>query len=59
MFPNFAPNIRPDDPRLIQIAEHMREKILKPPKNVDPNKLEFEVKLGQLMLNEPFKQEVE
>ena len=23
MFPIFAPNVRPDDPRLVEIAEHM------------------------------------
>ena len=55
MFPPFAPQIPPDDPRLIQFAENMRKQILKCPKNIDPRTLEFEAKLGQIIMNDPFR----
>ena len=40
-----------EDPRLIQIAESMRHRILKPPQGVAPNQLEFEAKLGEVIPN--------
>jgi hypothetical protein len=37
----------------------MRQRILNPPKGVQPTELEFEAKLGNVVVNELFKQHIE
>ena len=54
--PAMTPNIAMEDPRLIEIAESMRRRILNPPRGVAPNQLEFEAKLGEVMPNALFRQ---
>ena len=45
-----------EDPRLAQIAESMRKRILNPPNGVAASQLEFEAKLGAIKPNIVFKQ---
>ena len=56
MFPNFTPMINREDLRLTEISNRIREKILNPGKQgnkpIDPKSLEFEVKLGNISLNQ-------
>lgn len=59
IFPQFTPNINKDDPRLIHVAESMRQRILNPPQGVQPSELEFEAKLGRVELNDVFKQHID
>ena len=51
MFPYLAPKIRPDDPRVLRMTEWFHEKLSNPPFGVSICNLEFEVKLGNIVLN--------
>ena len=53
MVPNIAPNIQKEDPRLIKIAEQIRQKLINTgDPNVKPESLEFEAKIGSITLNQ-------